>query len=207
MAGFANKYGQLGLAVPVTLEGESTVRWGESLPVWTLEVLRMRQAVDLRDAIEDTDIRALERRIKWVERGVFYYSHPATAKKKPPGYAVIRIATAGETPGVLARFVPGDVLEPAKFALQRIINKALKGAVSPQLLFDDGELGFFEAPDSLRSAMWLQFAQAVGGRKKIIKCEHCDTWFQVAPGVGRDGKRYCKPACRAAAHRKKRSKK
>jgi hypothetical protein len=207
IAEFANRYGQLGAADPVTLDGQSTVRRGETLPVWALEIMRMRRAVDLWDAIGNMDVRKLERQIKWEKNGVFYYSHSKKVKQKPPGYTAIRIATKGETPEILARFVPGDVLEPAKFALQRIVNKALKGAVSPQLLFDDGELGFFEAPDSLRSAMWLQFAQAVGGHKKIIKCERCDTWFQVAPGVGRYGKKYCTDACRAAAHRKKRAKK
>jgi len=209
IAAFAKEYGQLGTGVGemVVMEGESFARWGESYPAWKLELERMRQAVELWDAIESPDLRMLERRIKWEKDGVFYYSHPKRGKK-PPGAKLIRIATEAENPQILERILPDDVIEPAKWALQRIINNSLKTGASLQLLFDDGELGLFQAPDSLRSAMWIQLAQAVSGHKKIVKCRHrqCDTWFQVAPGVGRDGKIYCKPACRAAAHRKEQKK-
>lgn len=58
-------------------------------------------------------------------------------------------------------------------------------------------------PRTLRSAIWLQFAQAVSENQILGKCEECPTWFEIGPGGGRPEKVYCSNACQMRAYRKR----
>ena len=41
------------------------------------------------------------------------------------------------------------------------------------------------SPYSLRSAMWIQFAQAVSGNAQLAQCAVCPAWFVYGTGTGR----------------------
>jgi hypothetical protein len=57
-------------------------------------------------------------------------------------------------------------------------------------------------PESLISALWLQFAQAVTSKLSLQRCAVCTTWFAFGTGTGRRrSKQFCSDRCRKAAHR------
>ncbi len=63
-------------------------------------------------------------------------------------------------------------------------------------------------PDSLISAIWFQFAQAVSANTKLYRCAVCPTWFAFGPGTGRrKSARYCSDRCRKVDHRATKEKK
>ncbi len=62
-------------------------------------------------------------------------------------------------------------------------------------------------PNSLRSALWLQFAQWVSSDHEIRTCAWCGTWFETGPGTGRrGGARFCSGKHRANYHNDRRTK-
>ena len=212
IAAFARKYGQLGgeSRRMVLIDGFSTVYYGESLSAWHVEILKMRRAVALWNDINEENEKSLKRLIKWnKDGGVIYNDIPNSTRKKPdPGVSgFILIARKDHHAELLDRLRPPDVMEPARFALQAIVNKQLKGCIYPQLLLDGEKLRVFDLPDSLTAAMWLQLALAIGGGMNIKKCPSCGASFAVGPGVGRKGKKFCSNSCRAAAGQKRKVKK
>ena len=60
-------------------------------------------------------------------------------------------------------------------------------------------------PKHLLAAMWLELALAVEGNTNYRPCDVCPTWFEVAPGSGREDKMYCSDACRMRAYRKRKA--
>jgi hypothetical protein len=61
-------------------------------------------------------------------------------------------------------------------------------------------------PNDLLGAVWLQFAQTVGGDKGFRRCSQCGLWFELAPEGGRKTKQFCSGTCRARAHRTRQEK-
>ena len=61
-------------------------------------------------------------------------------------------------------------------------------------------------PESLDSALWLQFAQAVSSNTQLRRCAVCPTWFSYGTGTGRrKSAHYCSDKCRKAAHRRQKA--
>ena len=86
---------------------------------------------------------------------------------------------------------PGDLLEPAKLAICKIVNGKLKGRFSPRVLLEnDGSIGRYLTPDSLLAAMCLQTRDLVTGRKRLVECERCGRRLDTTKG--RMTKRLCK---------------
>ena len=57
-------------------------------------------------------------------------------------------------------------------------------------------------PNSLISAIWLQFAQQVASSTGLRQCNWCSTWFVFGTGTGRrKSAHYCSDRCRQANHR------
>lgn len=55
-------------------------------------------------------------------------------------------------------------------------------------------------PHSLRSAMWLQFAQFVSSDRKLRACDRCGAWFEVGSGGKRVTSRFCSDRHRDEFH-------
>lgn len=63
----------------------------------------------------------------------------------------------------------------------------------------------FIQPDSLKDAMWFQFARFVSDGMQIRNCAQCPTWFAFGSGTGRrKSALYCSDKCRKAAYEKHR---
>ena len=76
-----------------------------------------------------------------------------------------------------------------------------------ELVERGGQPGIAFVPDSLLSAIDLQFYQAISGMTEIKACEHCGTWFERGPGRDRRGKsRFCSDSCRFKFHNARRVK-
>ncbi len=59
----------------------------------------------------------------------------------------------------------------------------------------------FLEPDSLLTAIWLQFGIAVQENKHFKQCVQCGSWFAVHPGQARSDRQYCSDSCRYKAYR------
>jgi len=170
---------------------------GESLEFWAFSIRQLGHAVSLWKMAEAGDVRGLSRFIQWKLGGVNYDSGKL-------GLGARWIAV-GKEPETLERFVQGDLIQPARYQLQYILNQRLAGNVSPRLLWNMSRtrLCLHYAPSDLLSALWLQLARAVDGERIFRQCEECRNYFEVeSPDGGRSDKRYCGAACRARAWRK-----
>lgn len=56
-------------------------------------------------------------------------------------------------------------------------------------------------PDTLLTALWLQFAIALVEAKTYKRCEWCHQPFEITPGQLRKSRAYCSNHCKQAAYR------
>ena len=84
--------------------------------------------------------------------------------------------------------------EDVRKKLQDTINNKSK-KVTPELYFDPSKnsLELVMYPDNLLTALWLQLALAVDGRKIYKQCENeaCREWFEIGKWGSRVDKKYC----------------
>jgi hypothetical protein len=199
---FAQKFGSLlGLRAGwVRLPDEDHRRgtrafyYGEELGLWRDEIRRIRIAVELLDLLAAGRKDALKSKVVWVEpKQVQYRTGP-----DEPGDVIASSHIENER--LLPRFRYGEVVKPAWFYLQRVVNDGLEGNVSPGLLWDtqDRELNMFLVPYHLLGFLWLQCARAVERDVNYRKCQACREWFRVgaAAGGARADKRFCSVRCR-----------
>jgi len=197
-----SKYGPLDL-MPQQ-KGSLSLIMGASFEKWKDAIGEMRVLVRLWEAVKDPKHKRadLAKVITWAHGGV-RYTIPF-----PHGAAHCWLAHPEIDRELLARFSPGDVLWPAKYALQAEINKRLANpeiSCVPRLIWTaERNQRIIFTPMNLLGAMWLQFAQAVTEEFQLRVCEGCGKYFQIGPG----GKRRadattCGPACRQRKRRKK----
>ena len=216
---FADRFGRLGGDIACTIPlfdkpssgGGVPVGTGEPLSAWSEEILTMRIATDLWEAARSGDVSRLERVIHWTEdgSGVRVDTHPDLPADELPQtpFRIEREWIAGVPRGndARTRFMPGDLVRPALHHVQSMINKRLRGRVSPRLLWDvEGtRLGLYIVPEGLIGALWLQFARAVERDSQFRKCAECGDWFELASGTARADKLYCSTSCRTRAYRRR----
>jgi hypothetical protein len=98
-------------------------------------------------------------------------------------------------------------VQPAWHLLQCELNARLaEHPATPYVVWnqDRSELRVRLKPISLISALWLQFAFAVGENYSYRTCAACGRWFQVGPGGSmRADAKYCSNACRQRKYREK----
>jgi hypothetical protein len=170
----------------------------------------MRHAVALWDMAREGNIEGLSQHIHWEGReAVKYRSRPSPAPGESPKHlpqrTYILLASKHLHPERLERFRPGDVIEPAGYLVQQLVNEHLQGRVSPRLLWDahDGRLRLYDVPHGLIGALWLQFARAIDGKRTYRRCRECPRWFELTPAIARTNKRFCSDACRFKAYRQR----
>jgi hypothetical protein len=92
-----------------------------------------------------------------------------------------------------------------------VVNSALLGRTKPKISRYGSEAGFGQkfqfslSPRSLLGAMWLQLAMAANDSRNYMRCSSCESWFELAPGLGRPDKTYCSTACRMRAYRRRKA--
>ena len=211
---FANDYGLLGVTpgqvVPVDADDEFTVRSGVSYSVggkqrslvfdaelesfWVEQISEMRRWVSLWEATRSESPRALSEFIQWTDK--------ESVLVKCDHYQEW-ITTSIHHPDLQLRLRYGDLIQPAFYQLQRVINEKLAQHQStPQLLWEKGKLLHFIRPKHLLAAMWLQFALAIDGDRQYRICRGCDRWFEIGGGAKRSDSETCHPTCRKRRERK-----
>jgi len=98
--------------------------------------------------------------------------------------------------------------DPAMFLLgviQRMADPRLRENVLTRVLFagNNPRLNVVLQPQSLLSALWLQFSAAVDARKSFSKCLQCGVPFEVSRDTSgkRRSARFCSVRCRVAHYR------
>jgi hypothetical protein len=210
---FADAYGMLGNGqptdMPVDFDEKNALRTlVEPWETWNQEVLAMRRAVAIQDMLDSGDVDGISKVVYWKDGACFYHSRGHTgADHREPGDSWELIEPVEDL------FRPNDVRMPARFLVQRWINKHLVGNVGPQLRYDVriAKQVMKNFPTTLLSAMWFQFADAVAGNRKHRICPICGTWFEVAPtgvsrtknggGPGRMNRVFCSDPCKSKDYR------
>ena len=204
---FANSYGLLGgasrwLGPEPKRKGEVTTSvTGELRSHWQGHLHRMKAAVSLWQAINAEDTSVLAKCIRWRGPNHITYEWPPSSDWTTPWSTHATIAAPGINSHLLERFERGDVLKPARYYLQEVVNKSLDELVAPRLLWtapDRNEMGLFIVPDTLIGCLWLQLASAIADFRKFRLCEGCRKPMLVAPeGSGyRTNRKTCSNACR-----------
>jgi hypothetical protein len=204
---FANEFGFLGGPYTQKVLEPDPVRagqfWagpGERAADWFREIEWMRHAVhDLWGNLKAGYAAKLKRFIGWenVKGGsrAFY--------RKPPVTSIVAVLSDDEPFSPIRK---GDILRPAHLALLKIVDDQLARYPVRGLLRDTST----EKPtaslsiktDSLLSALWFQFAQAIADNPEFRRCAECRHYFQITTEKRADA-RFCSPACRLRAYRKR----
>ena len=179
---------------------------GEPISAWESEIVAMRSMIQLWESLKQNKIAELRKVIRWANDGVYYRSDEAKLT-----FEVTDSASGGPTEErflfrhdpVLSQVRPDDVVLPGWYYLQQRINDKLgEHKSSPKLLWErHPRLRLAIVPDSLISALWLQFARAVEGDESHRRCDFCRRWFEVGAEVRADAK-YCSNSCRQKSYRR-----
>ena len=217
---FADRFGTLGadnltFQIERAIEGGKlpghglgrAMKWhtGEYLDNWEFEVAVANHVVELMDLIRAKDVTGLSRFLSWSEDGQ-YVKYEAEYKEAIRGFERISLEKLNANPAYPTR--PPDVIRPAMWAMQTLINIRLKNYVSkPKILWDSRfrHLTVRIIPENLISVIWLQIALAVEGDKDHRQCTQCHRWFEVGGDLREDAK-YCQQSCRSKAYRGRRKK-
>jgi len=205
---FANQYGHLGGGTEVELiDHRPGMFFADALmgavmwTGWADEIWGIKRAVALWDLIEDGGDDALATLIHLDPGGHVLYRSDGTEMR----------LTRDPRQDHLDE--PLDLRYFAGIAMRQFVDTHMSGpghehTLHPVLTWNP-ESGRSEAryiPGSLISALWLQFIQAVDGRKRYAKCQapRCGRWFELDPGSNRADKLYCSSACKMRAYRARR---
>lgn len=212
---FANQYGLLSYErdlrklreVKVT-ETAGYWTYAEPLDIWYSEIVAMQRCIELWGYLRLGQDENLARRISWTDDGsVWYKNFDGNEPGEDEGDWFRSWIALRNNPGdieMLKKLEWGELRKPAFVYLQKKVNEHLAGNLSPRLLWDIAFSGLdlVILPQDLKSAMWLQLAQAIVKQKTVRVCEVCGGHILVTNKFGtRSDKRYCSGACRAKAYR------
>lgn len=205
---FANKYGML-------TNGELWVRLAnkreifvESLSFWRNEIEELSSAVHIWEALQNNDVSSFEDKFKIDDsKGVIFFKDEATKR-----LAIHRSKENSQ----YQRFLSADVKTRLGILLQQHVNKKLNTysfafpaemSANPQVLLDDeGVFRTYLQPQTLLSAIWVQFLQALTGESRYKKCDYepCGRWEDVSK-LSKNWKHHqeCGNKKRQATHREK----
>jgi hypothetical protein len=159
----------------------------------------------------------LERHIPAERRNVAYWDLPPDllyfGEVGSPWDGCQLIASRTRNPNLLAQFIPGDPVGPARAHLLGIVNDCIaRGKVQPRLHWSDREkrLVYQALPETLFGAMYLQLLLAIDGDRQYKRCRVCGRSYEVAggrnKGISRRDRETCSNACRIRAYRERQEK-
>ena len=160
---------------------------GEYYEFWTMKIAEMRAIILLWEAIEKKDNEMLNKIIKWEENKIHFTLSPDfKALEKDDGvdnsFNGI-IAGEDEYNGKIdwdkfKSFNKGDVIEPARFLLDKLFQVILKDYLFDlesdnysKINFVNGDIKL--TPHNLLSYMWYEFYSLAKEDKQIGWCELC----------------------------------
>ena len=227
---FADQHGSLGVTteirwqwsegdpVRITAPHADDTTWvlGEPFSLWEAEVAALSRAVEMWDAAQNENIAVLRDHIHWMdgpngERVAQYASHrPGHVMKvewgDDRGYEMRAIVDTRTAHLGKRSFVSsGDLVRPARLYAQDAINERIRKYCPPTLTYaaDTDRQDVLLVPDHLLGAIWLQFANSMGGDHTYERCSACGEWFEIGPGSARRSRRYCSNACKMRAQRER----
>jgi hypothetical protein len=204
IAAFANRQGSLlGRQAPlIHLEGpsgEAVQGHGEELAFWVDEILRMREAIEFWERTQQGDRAWLANFIHWRSCGDVVLDGSIFEDY----WRFSLIADPKLSPDVLKRLTQGDVLTPAQYHLQRVVNDHLDLHASPLLLRDHhGQLRPRIVPRDLLGCLYLQLSRAIDGNREYRQCPVCQRWFELGRGT-RSDRLHCSNKCKQVAYRER----
>ncbi len=197
---FGSLGGEIGSIIPVKRidATRDLMGTGEDLNDWLYEITRMVETVELWDLAREKDTKRLSELVRWRENSVGIEWSDRRFEL---------IAASEHRRELFEGMRPGDLVEPALLAVQKIVNKQLweKGRAGPRLLWDGDKRALSQRimPNGLIGAIWLDFLLAIDGNTDYRRCLQCDAPFPVTPKGQR--RKFCSDRCRVAHHRKKRN--
>ncbi len=207
---FANEYGRLG--IESTTGARGIPQFGELLKTWQREIYTMACAVMIFGYLKDSESKRAEKRkqaalktlgkhIVWsgdgsrvsfdLRHSTIINTRPGLGIKAIPIDAPIKgeIASVRRSSEIFQSFEPGEVTQPARLWLSRLINSNIYGETSPCLIFDENmQLVPYVSPDNLRACLWLQLYSAFSD-KQFVRCAICKGWMDTT-GQRSDKKRH-----------------
>lgn len=208
MVRFASRYGRLGGQVDLILgdparNGAAVL--GEPLAWWQREIAALWRLLDIKAALERRDRWRLGELVEWRRSPLRVVVWP---EGKPKDGALHRspsevlAAEYSDPDGLLARWARDDPVAPAWYYIHLMVNRRLRGHVSPAVLpyMPEGQR-IVHVPDSLLAALWVLLALDLAGGVPERVCAHCGKPFTPT----RRDEKYCNSRCRKLAwyHRNK----
>jgi hypothetical protein len=207
---FANEHGPLGVGALIAKEGP--LETYEPLYRWRAAHLKMREVVDVLNAIDAKDVGTLQKWFTLTNNGARFVrdsdgiSHWTWVTISGQLRSHIwEWAAAASTPDIA-------MLRVAQGWCQVEINEALDGGTNDthsalRVIFDGDkkEMTLRVCPTSLLAALWLQCARSLTMNPQFRTCNHCGRWFELSPDARRRQAIYCSPRCKVAAYRKRKT--
>jgi hypothetical protein len=212
---FARRYGRLGEGVEAfgTLPDGSHVTV-EPLGAWRRTITWLGEAVRLWDLAQAEDRAGLSKVIRWGRKGAVRYQAPRDLLLRLHGYlpspevrtlleGMHTIAAADYNPDLFSTFTQGDVVDPARCFVLRIVNDFLDRTAQPALLWDGKHKRVLlrHYPRSLLGAIYLQFSTAILSGRETRMCSVCQRYFEVTALASRNDRLTCSNRCRVRAYR------
>jgi hypothetical protein len=196
---FANEHGLLGCTgVHDWIEVDREAYRGEPLHEWQTRLQDLNQAVDLADAIAETNRRLLR---SWlcISRGRLRYERPEFGVKGSHAASTMR--------DEVEALRNGEPRPAAMAMVRRLAEPNLQTYCTFRLEPQDGVLRFALQPQSLLGALWAQWAMSLGSQQIYRRCTICGSWIALSTeGQGkRSHARYCRRACQQKALRMRRA--
>lgn len=223
--GFANQHGLLTcinpgdpivplppyLPVPATLGGPGpTVSFGESLDLWFREIIDLREAVGLWDALNGV-VPGLDQRFRWSADGrtVRYVETDQTVSDRQELGLEATLGDVLAAPPLADASVvfpagPSDPRPPATVRLSQVIDDKLADRrirVRTEIEMDDWTLHQALQPVNLLGAIWYQFLDLAFRGAGRRACEFCGQALPVLGASGtsrrrqRSDARFCSKRC------------
>ncbi len=203
---FASTHGSLG--VPEKFQVDRMPMEGEPHGRWIEEIETMRHAVALWKGVSEDDRDDLMRTLELVGGWDQWQRKAFQEMWSKAGSFVATEGIAADR----AQFVNENAPKRnSRFVIQMLCNGKLRQHAVPCILEDvefmdernEYAFALHVVPENLLGAMWIQFAQSVGGNVDFRHCGACQEWFRVSPDVRRGHARYCGDACRMKSYRRR----
>jgi hypothetical protein len=216
--GFVRQYGRLGEGVEAFGRlpdgSHATV---EPLQEWRRTAAWFGEAIRLWDLAQAGNRAELAKVIRWDGKEVRFRAGRDFMLRlfgflpPPDVLEMVNAANVITMPGLgSAAFDEGDVIEPARCFVLRIVNGYLARAAQPALLWDQTRrapkvlLRFY--PRSLLGVVALQFATAILSGRTTRMCPVCGRYFEVTASASRNDRLTCSNRCRVRAYRDRQAK-
>lgn len=184
--------------------------WAEAAEDWIAEIDRMCRAVRLWDLIDEQDEHSLisfleqSRKIDGLGFDALYGRQMGKrGVSEEIAREIDRLMLSRKVEDLLRS---GNVREAAREELAFMVNDSVMHVFSLMIWPEPHQNWAVNiTPECLLDFLWLQFATAIAGGVRYQSCVECGAWFIVAPGRGREDKKFCSDACRMRAYRNRKS--